>query len=194
MMDDISKGGMGEQEQAIAQVPSELIENAIRYANVMGASVPAAQAKARQTADQLERAYLNLQKARSDRNFEREIRGLSELEQATARLNRAKQQERDLEGRLSKTSDDQERIRLKQELARATQDVQRAEERQQAAQKKEDLAEERARLRIHEKQEATAQRLAKAQQEAQKATPQRGGHRREVAKRNRSEERRVGKE
>src|SRR5690625_2095236 len=187
MMDDISKGGMGEQEKAIAQVPSELIENAIRYANVMGASVPAAQAKARQTADQLERAYLNLQKARSDRNFEREIRGLSELEQATARLNRAKQQERDLEGRLSKTSDDQERIRLKQELARATQDVQRAEERQQAAQKKEDLAEERERLRIHEKQEASVQRLAKAQQEAQKATPQPGGNRLEVATRNLAE-------
>src|SRR5690625_3116079 len=179
--DDILAGGMGDPSKLVGGLDPSAIRSAQQLKNYDTSSVVAANEKAQRSAQQLADSISKVNQALGNQRFEQSIQGLSALEQAQARYNRALTEQVAAGGKVIKAQGTDGEVKAQQELARAIQNTTQARAKLNSEQAKETATKNREEIREAQELEKSVQRLANARQAAQKAIPQSGESRMQTA-------------
>src|SRR5699024_7114792 len=86
---DLKQGGMGDPSKLVGQLGPDQTQAAEQWKNYSTSNVVSANEKAKKSSEQLAAAIGRVSEALGKQQFEQSIEGLSSLEQAQARYNRA---------------------------------------------------------------------------------------------------------
>src|SRR5690625_3902422 len=182
--DDILAGGMGDPSKLVGGLGSDQILAAQQLKNYDTSSVVAANEKAQRSAQQLADSISKVNQALGNQQFEQSIQGLSALEQAQARYNRALTEQVAAGGKVLQTKGTDQEVKAQQDLAKAIDNTSRARAKLNAEETKESTRQYGRQAKEAEELARAEDRVANAREAARKAIPQEGEDRVATARRN----------